>query len=325
MNPEVSNSALPSVRSHELKDALKEAIKRVFIPTELLAAFRLQKNRKRKARDRVRRDPQLELYSRILKRDFLHYGYFSNPNAEPETLSIRDIEEAQMDYAKLFLKGLDASDRSLPILDIGCGMGGLSVLLAQEGFCPVALSPDEHQIQYIREKHPHIPTLHCKLEELSQAEHQGRYGVVITSESLQYLKLDQALPILNSILKPGGKWLICDYFRKQEASFERSGHVWETFLEEVQQRGWIVKQNLDVTPNILVTLRYLTFLAERMFLPLLDFGIGKLQTKQPGWAHLLRDVLPGVQESAAQSLQTLDADRFAREKTYRWIELQRSQ
>jgi 2-polyprenyl-3-methyl-5-hydroxy-6-metoxy-1,4-benzoquinol methylase len=306
-----------------VKAAVRSAMRNVFHPTELLHALKLQRHRKSQAVDRVRRDPQLELYSRILKRGFLHYGYFKDPQTPPETLSFRDIEEAQLDYAKLFTDTLSPSDRDLPILDIGCGMGGLSVLLSDQGYQPVALSPDQHQITYIQEKHPQIPTLHCKFEEIDPVENQKKYGVVITSESLQYLKLDVALPLLDSILKPGGKWLLCDYFRKDERAHEKSGHVFETFKKQVEDHGWVIHQDKDVTPNILVTLRYLQFLADRLVLPLMDFGVGKLQHKQPGWAYLLRDVLGEVKRSTLHGLQTVDPERFAQEKTYRWMELRR--
>ena len=40
------------------------------------------------------------------------------------------------------------------------------------------------------------------------AEHAGRYGTVVTSESLQYLDLDKALPLIATLLKPGGRLLL---------------------------------------------------------------------------------------------------------------------
>jgi len=306
-----------------LSQTFKSSLVRSIRPDELFRIFRLQKNRKKTLPARVRHDPQLELYSRILKRDFLHYGYFLDPKVPPESISLKDIEDAQLEYARLFLKQMTPGDQR-PVLDAGCGMGGLSVLLRDEGYHPTALTPDEHQIRYIREKHGTIPTLHCKLEELDSSQYRGHFGTVITSESLQYLQLDQALPILNEILAPGGRWMICDYFRKEAQATEKSGHVWSNFVDRIRTAGWEVELDQDITSHILVTLRYAWMLGERILIPLTDFGIEKVRVKQPGIAHLLRDFLPQLSQKVHDSLKVIDPERFAQEKTYRFVVLKRS-
>jgi cyclopropane fatty-acyl-phospholipid synthase-like methyltransferase len=303
--------------------SLKRSVFKILRPDVMLHVRRLQKNKKKNALDRVRRDPQLELYSRILRRDFLHYGYFADPAVRPETLSFEDLEQAQLAYAELFLEALPDSLKPGPVLDLGCGMGGLSALLQERGFKPVALSPDEHQVRYICEKHPSIETIQCKGEELEVEKHRGRFSAVITSESLQYLKLDQALPVIEQVLRPGGKWLICDYFRTQARTHEKSGHVYSEFLQEVARRGWRVEQDRDVTAHVLVTLRYAQMFADRLLFPLLDFAVGKLEVKQPGVAFLLKDWLPEVRSSLEQGVKTIDPSQFAQDKSYRFMVLSR--
>jgi SAM-dependent methyltransferase len=307
-----------------LTSALKSSLVRALWPPEAWRVYRLQKDRKKALPERARHDPQLELYSRILRRDFLHYGYFTDPDVAPEAISLRDIEEAQLEYARQFLRHLRPEDRARPVLDAGCGMGGLSVLLRDEGFQPVALTPDAHQVRYINEKHANVPTLHCKLEELDPAAHRQRFGTVITSESLQYLRLDAALPVIEQVLAPGGRWLICDYFRKQPHANEKSGHVLDAFLEQARAAGWRVDVDTDITPNILVSLKYLRMLADRMLLPLVEFGVRKVRVKHPGWAHLLRDVLPQLEQKVHDGVEVIDPKRFAAEKTYRFLVLSRA-
>ena len=158
-------------------------------------------------------------------------------NINPEDISLNRFEKAQLDYAKLFLERI--TDRSSPILDIGCGMGGLSNMLFNEDLTPVALTPDISQFKYIEKNYPHIKLIRGKFEELDVGRYADYFGTVITSESLQYLKLDGSLDIINKILKKGGEWLVCDYFRKKE-SFEKSGHYWDTFLEKTKERGFVV-------------------------------------------------------------------------------------
>ena len=135
---------------------LSKELKKVFIklvnPFHLAKVIKLQKNRK--LQKRTRNDAQLKLYSEILTGDFLHYGFFNNPDTKPEDISLSDMEKAQYDYANLFLDNV--TDKESPILDVGCGMGGLSNLLQKEKMKPVALTPDINQINYIKRKYPQI-------------------------------------------------------------------------------------------------------------------------------------------------------------------------
>src|SRR5204862_7574451 len=133
-----------------------------------------------------------------------HYGCVADPARQPEDVSRSDIVRAQARYAEVLIGQM--RDRAAPVLDVGCGMGGLLPVLKASGFSPVALTADRTQIQYVRNTYPDVPTLHLKFEELAapeHAEHLGRYGTVVTSESLQYLNLDKALPLISSLLKPG--------------------------------------------------------------------------------------------------------------------------
>jgi hypothetical protein len=88
-------------------------------------------------------------------------------------------------------------------------------------------------------------------------------------------------------------------------------------------RGWKIEVDRDVTPNILVTLRYAQLFAERLVFPVFDFGVGKLETKQPGLAYLLKDWLPVLRDRLKEAVKTIDPERFAQEKTYRFMVLSR--
>ena len=46
--------------------------------------------------DKSSYDLELYLYSKILKNDMLHWGYFEDINITPDAISVRDVEEAQM-------------------------------------------------------------------------------------------------------------------------------------------------------------------------------------------------------------------------------------
>ena len=70
---------------------LSPLLKKILNPVEVYRIAKLQRNRKNIAR--VRDDAQLKLYSQILKGDFLHYGYFDNPEIKPEDISLNQIYE----------------------------------------------------------------------------------------------------------------------------------------------------------------------------------------------------------------------------------------
>ncbi|WP_143735372.1 class I SAM-dependent methyltransferase, partial [Neisseria meningitidis] len=156
-------------------------------------------------------DAQLKLYGEILPGGFLHYGYFDNPDTLPQDISLNDIKRAQRRYAELMVEQIVNRDEL--VLDIGCGMGGMTKMMLDDGLCPVALSPDKNQIRHIKSQYPDVPTIESKFEMMPVKNRPQKYGTLLTAESLQYLDLDKALPLMDELLLPGGRWIACDYFR----------------------------------------------------------------------------------------------------------------
>ena len=288
--------------------------KRLFHPAHFVAAARLHRTRKRDKR--VFDDAQLALVSEILPGGFLHYGYFDDPDLRPEDISLNDLLAAQLRYAELLIER--AVDPSAPVLDIGCGMGTLSSMLADRGFSPTALTPDRLQARHIESHYPHIPIIRCKFEDLPDpAAHARRYGTIFTAESLQYLKLDHALPLLGDILAPGGRWIACDYFRiSPNSTGGKSGHAWDAFCDRIHTAGWQIVDQQDITLNVLPTLRYIHMWASRFGVPLLKFMLLKLRAKQPAIHYLLEDVFQMLDGTIEDNLQVVDPDTFVKNKRY---------
>ena len=125
-------------------------------PVQLIQAYRFHKKTGRY--DRTANDLELKLYSKILKNDMLHYGYFDDVDTAPEFISIGILEQAQSRYAEIIAEQI--LDKNLPVLDVGCGMGGLSNFLLSRGINVEALTPDRNQIAYERDITPNVlPTL----------------------------------------------------------------------------------------------------------------------------------------------------------------------
>ena len=301
----------------------KSIARRLVHPRHLFHAATLQ--RKRKQSKRAHEDAELALYAQILPTGFLHFGYFDDPDRCPMQISIAEVHQAQRRYAELLLE--HAHDRSGPALDVGCGMGGLCAMLKERGFSPVALTPNRTQAKHIRQTQPDVPLLECKFEDLPNVEnHIALYPTVFTSESLQYLKLDRALPLMEKILKPGGTWIACDFFRTRAGQGGgRGGHDWDVFCRALAERGWRIDFERDITPHIVPTLRYITMWARQFGQPAMEFALCKLRSKQPGLHYVLEDVLRMVNEVIEDNLQVIDPVAFCQNKKYVMLVMRRGQ
>jgi 2-polyprenyl-3-methyl-5-hydroxy-6-metoxy-1,4-benzoquinol methylase len=291
---------------------LSPLFRKLINPVEVYRIVKLQRNRKKV--ERVRDDAQLKLYSEILKGDFLHYGYFDDPDIKPEDISLNHIYKAQLRYAELLVEQLNPNGKQ--VLDIGCGMGGLIKLLQDKGYTPTALTPDNTQAHYITNKYPGVTLLHSKFEDMDGEANRGKFDALITSESLQYLDLDKALPLLHKISKPDAKWIACDYFRTGDKA-EKSGHKWEVFLEKLAAYGWKLEYERDITPNILPTIAYVYMWGNNIGLPLYNFAVEKLHVKSPGIFYAVEGVLPGVKQKIDKNLLTVNPKVFAENKRYK--------
>ncbi|MGB7161274.1 MAG: methyltransferase domain-containing protein [Tepidisphaeraceae bacterium] len=321
--PSPAHPSPPRTRPRKLKaGAVTRSIaKRVLHPGHLVRAIKLQRGRKtnKKAHD----DAQLALLSQILPGGYLHYGYFDDVDRAPREISLAEIERAQRRYAELLVEL--AEDKGSAVLDVGCGMGAMSKLLLDHGFHPTALTPDRLQAGHIGKEYPQIPLIRCKFEELpNPEEHAGRYGTVFTSESLQYLKLDRALPLLERILKPGGRWIACDYFRIGAGAAEKSGHRWEEFTSRLRDTGWAMDYERDITPNILPTLRAAHMWATQFGLPLLKFADLKLRVKQPALHYVLQGLFEQIDGVIDDNLKVIDPAVFASQKKYMLLRIRRA-
>ena len=291
---------------------LSPLIKKLLNPVEVYRLVKLQRNRKKV--DRVYDDAQLKLYGQILKGGFLHYGYFDDPQIKAADISLNAMYRAQLRYAELLVEKIPQTQGE--VLDIGCGMGGLLPMLKHKNLKPVALTPDKTQIYHITEKFPEIPRYHCRFEDIPVAENINRYDTLITSESLQYLKLDEALPLMHKISKPDATWVACDYFRIGEKA-EKSGHRWEEFTKKLDQHGWKIEYEQDITPNILPTIAYVHLWGNDIGRPLMEFGIDKMKVKAPGWYYMAKESIELIKGKLDKNLATVDPEIFRANKKYK--------
>jgi len=254
-------------------------------------------------------DLELALYATLFGNNFLHFGYFENPPSDAQSMSMADMKKAMADYADLLASRVERGEKAI---EIGCGMGGLLARLDAAGVDVCGVTPDKSQAAHIGKNWPHIAIDNCRFEDLG--EKTERFDVAINSESFQYVDLVTGIKKIDQLLKPNGRWLMSDYFRFSEEAHNGSGHILADFEAALAAGGFEIVERVDITQNVLPTLRYAYFLAANLALPVADFMSRKFFRRHAFFEYLLA---PDVQDRLKNvRLATIDAEVFAREKAY---------
>ena len=285
-------------------------------PLAWYRAYRFK--REQKKFDKSTYDLELYLYSKILTNDMLHYGYFENIDIRPEEISLQHLEDAQVKYAENIIDHIKQEQQ--PILDVGCGMGGLAKMILDRNLSVECLTPNKNQIEHISTKYPSIVSHHMKFEEFRSDQ---KYGTVIHSESLQYVDLDKTFEIVNETLKTDGRWIIVDYFRK-DGSAHQSGHLYNEFVQKVENEQWKISYQKDITENVLPTIAFANMYVERFLLPLKHFAFEKFRFKRAVLYFMANAMRKNVNNKIDSERKAIDPVEFRTNKQYQFIVLERS-
>ena len=267
----------------------------------------------------VHGNAQLQLYSRMLPGDFLHYGYFDDPDTPAEEISFADLQRAQLRYAQKLIERIGVP--GAPVLDAGSGMGGMLGLLRSAGHDVTGLTPDRIQVDHIRRAYPDVPVLRCRFEDTPVDRFKAYFDTVIHAESVQYMDSEGAFAVLDKIMAHSGTWIVADYFRVGRSRTNRSGWRLDSFRDRVRACGFEIADETDITDHVLPTLAFARLLADRIALPALDFAHDKLRAKYPGLHYVLEDVADRARGAAVRSAEVLDPAVFAAHKRYMLMSL----
>ncbi len=188
-------------------------------------------------------------------------------------------------------------------------------MLIEKGIPTTGITPDRVQANYISNKYPQAKLIRAKFQKMPVAEHKHFFSTVIHSESLQYMGLDKAIENVLTILKPGGRWIVVDYFRLDEAQ-EESGHRWNNFLRKLENNNLEVVYKKDITANIRPTLDFIYMWGHEIGKPIFNFIKAKLERKHPGKHYLLEEVIEGLDNKIEQQLDIVNPDVFTKDKNY---------
>ena len=279
-------------------------------PLEWIKAYSF--HRKNSKYDKSSYDLELWLYANILRNDMLHYGYFEDTDVTLESISLQQFEEAQANYANMIVNHVEDLDNY--VLDVGCGMGGLSELLLDKGLKVEALTPNKDQVEYIRSSKQNLSCHHCKFEDF---ETNSKFGTIINAESLQYISLTEAFAKIDQYLIRGGRWIVTDYFRLQDNSDKnQSGHLLRNFESTVASLGWKIEHERDITLNVMPTLAFANMYWDRFMEPIKHYAYEKLRYKKAWLYYLTRNLRDRTDIKIEKEKAAININRFISEKRY---------
>jgi cyclopropane fatty-acyl-phospholipid synthase-like methyltransferase len=164
-------------------------------------------------------------YRRVWKLDrsrSLHYGYWDD--------SVKNFHEALLNINKVLAEHADIKEGE-KILDAGCGVGGSSVWLAKEKNCEViGISLNERQVQkanaFAKKNGLDNQLLFEQKDYANTSYPSDSFDVVWAIESVCYADdKGMFLKEAHRVLKPGGRLIIADFFKKENLNSQNEDLV----------------------------------------------------------------------------------------------------
>ena len=262
-------------------------------------------------------DHVLKLYSETIRSDYLHYGFWDEPNSvELESITLQEIKNAQDRYIEHLASFIPNEVNS--ILDVGCGIGGNAEYLINQGYVVETLSPDDFQKSTIAEKFNNQMTFHhCKFEKF-QSEKQ--YDLILESESACYIRINKGFEKAQETLRAGGYLLASDYFvhfRDDSKNLHlRSSHDMEKYLSSAKAHGFELIREYDQTDNTMPTLDYGKYFIERFINPTIEYSVHSAKKNYPKIAALIGKLVAPKLKAKKNQLDLLDSTLFRKYRKY---------
>ena len=140
------------------------------------------------------------------------------------------------------------------------------------------------------------------------------------SESAQYIKLARLFENAKQSLKKDGYLMICDYFRLENATgiHGKGGHYFHRFKEHLEQLGFKILIEKDITDSVTKTLDIAKDFADRAILAA-DIGTEKIRNKHPHLSKFVLWLFRHKIDKVNKQMELIDSEAFKQNKTYRFF------
>ncbi len=248
----------------------------------------------------------------VLKLNSLHYGYWVTN--DKDSLDLADIREAQSKYTETLLdlipRGVDT------ILDVGCGVGDISLALARRGYRVTAISP-----------HGNHRKVFCSADGIDyhgvrfeECEIDNKFTLILMSESQNYFDIDIGFERCRRYLESGGYLLVSGIFRKDNTKeFNNIPCIEESYVKKAQSYNLTLIETIDITSNILPTLKFAQENYNKYIIPSLVVLEELFANVSPGKSKLLKlifskelKILNQLKEYFEQRLDPMLFEKYAK-------------
>jgi 2-polyprenyl-3-methyl-5-hydroxy-6-metoxy-1,4-benzoquinol methylase len=101
------------------------------------------------------------------------------------------------------------NQQKLRVLDLGCGNGSFSNLIAQQGYEVVGVEDSEQGVAIARQSFPDCHFIHASIYALPYAELENSFDIVISAEVIEHLLYPRELVrAAKKCLKPNGRLIL---------------------------------------------------------------------------------------------------------------------
>jgi len=224
----------------------------------------------------------LNLFNFFLGTRDLHYGLWT----DGLEVSIRNLPEAQRRYSNFLIDHIPANVSR--ILDVGCGAGGLASELRARGYQVEGVSPSPLLSDAAHNNAGEDFVIHQGRFEDVDLNKTEAFDMVMFSESFQYITLNSVLQKAQSLLRPGGYILICDFFKTGATgkSVIGGGHPISAMERTLQESGLQVLEEKDITAETAPNLDIVNEMGSELFLPTFELIGYAFRSNHPWLAKL---------------------------------------
>ena len=212
----------------------------------------------------------------------LHYGYWR----DEKKATAQNFSQAQDRHSQLIIDNIPNNVKR--ILDVGSGSGSLAKKLIKLGYQVDCVIPSEFLAEKVKVKLSDSSNVYInKFEDLDISHH---YDLVLFSESFQYVKLNDSIKKIISVLNKNGHLLICDVFHKNVEGISpmRGGHRLDLFDDEISNSTLVKEKDIDITKETAPTWDFLNQLLNEVAIPISDMSNNYLEYKYPRLTKLIK-------------------------------------